>query len=244
MIDIHSHILPCVDDGCSSIEEARKLLLNAINEGISDVCITPHFSRNDDFVCRADTLINRFNELKESCGDLKINLYLGNELMIDKDLDELLLNKQLLTLNNSKYVLVEFPFEGYKDEYDEYLYNIAISGYKIIIAHPERYMWVMDNPKYIDSWISEGYLIQCNVTSLKDNKTRNFMYKLIENGKLHFISSDAHNINRPLSLMDGYNLISKKFNEDVANTLFNDNPLQVLLNKQVKNIEKCKRRLF
>ena len=244
MVDIHCHILPSVDDGCSSIEETRKLLENAINEGISDVCITPHFSRNDDFVCRANVLISKYNELKDACKDLSINLYLGNELMIDKDLDELLVDKQLLSLNNSKYVLVEFPFEGYKSEYNEYLYNISISGYKIIIAHPERYMWVINNPRNIDRWMNEGYYIQSNVTSLKNSKTRNFMFKLIEDSKLHFICSDAHSINRPLSLIDGFNLIKKKFNENVANTLFNDNPKRVLLNDEVKNTEKCKRRLF
>ena len=244
MIDIHCHILPLVDDGCSSIEESRKLLINAINEGISDVCITPHFSRNDDYVCRADALNTKFNELKNACSDLKINLFLGNELMIDKDLDELLINKQLLSLNESKYVLVEFPFEGYKSEYDEYLYNISISGYKIIIAHPERYMWVINNPKYIDKWLNEGYYIQCNVTSLNDRKIRNFMYKLIEEGKMHFICSDAHNVNRPLSLVDGYKLISKKFNDNVADVLFNDNPKKVLFNDNVQNVDRCKRRLF
>ena len=244
MIDIHCHILPNVDDGCSSIRETRKLLENAINEGVSDVLITPHFSRNDDFIKKSKELLDIFNDVKRECSDLNINLYLGNELMIDKDLDELLISHELLSLNDTNYVLVEFPFEDYKDEYDEYLYNLSISGYKVIIAHPERYKWVMDDYSYIDKWINADYYIQCNVTSLNVWKQRSLMHKMIERQNVHFIASDAHGENRPLSLIKGYEMIRNKFNENVANVLFEDNPRRLLNNEEIVNVDKCKRRLF
>ena len=245
MIDIHNHILPNVDDGSDSLDKTRKLLIDAINEGITDVCITPHFSRLDSYTYKSEQLLNKFEELKTYCIDLQINLYLGNELMIDKDLDELLISKQLLTLNNSRYVLVEFPFEVYKSEYDEYLYNISISGYKIIIAHPERYKYVIDNPnKYINKWINEGYYLQCNQTSLQDRKMRSFIFNLIENKQLHFIASDAHNSHRPLTLIDAYKLVEKKFNCEVSKLLFIDNPKNVINNNDVAILPKVKRHLF
>ena len=245
MIDIHCHILPNVDDGSKSLDETRDLLYMAKSEGISDVVITPHFSKPDGFIVNADTLNTLFEELKNNCKDIGVNLYLGNELMIDKSLDDLLTDSKILSLNGSRYVLVEFPFGGYKREFDDYLMNIALSGYKIIIAHPERYKWAVDNPdNYIDRWIDNGYFIQCNNGFVDNSIQRKFVFKLIENQKIHFIASDAHNKNRPLSLEEAYKLIAKKFDEEVSKVLFIENPSRLLENKEIINIKKIKRHLF
>ena len=138
MVDIHCHILPNVDDGSSSLELSRQLLINAYKEGIDAVCITPHFMRLNEYKIKRNELAKLFNEFEESVKDIPVDLYLGNELYIDSELDTLLLNKEICSLNDSRYVLVEFPFNNYKNEYDEYLYNISLQ-YKIIIASPERY---------------------------------------------------------------------------------------------------------
>lgn len=244
MIDIHTHILPNVDDGTSSTQETKQLLLDAINENITDICITPHFSRIDEYTYKSDYLLEQFNTLKQECKDLPINLYLGNELMIDSHLDELLLENKLLTLNNSNYVLVEFPFDKYLADYDEYLYNISLN-YKIIIAHPERYSYVQANPdKYINNWISNNYYIQVNQNGLFNHTQRKIIYKLIDNQNLHIICSDAHNINRPITLLQAYNHISNKYNKQLADILFNTNPYNVLNNKQLIKLPKVKRKLI
>lgn len=244
MIDIHTHILPNVDDGTSSIQETKQLLLDAINENITDICITPHFSRIDEYTYKSDYLLEQFNLLKQECKDLPINLYLGNELMIDSHLDELLLDNKLLTLNNSNYVLVEFPFDKYLADYDEYLYNISLN-YKIIIAHPERYSYVQQDPnKYIDNWISNNYYIQVNQNGLFNHTQRKIIYKLIDNQNLHIISSDAHNINRPITLLQAYNHISNKYNKQLADILFNTNPYNILNNLPLIKLPKVKRKLI
>ena len=245
MIDIHCHILPNVDDGSKSINETRDLLNKAKSEGISDVIITPHFSKPDNYTSKADILKTKFNELNNNCLDIGVNLYLGNELMIDKNLDELLTNSEVLSLNNSKYVLVEFPFGGYKREYDDYLLNIALSGYKIIIAHPERYKWVIEEPDlYIDKFINDGYYIQCNSSFIHNTSQKKFVFNLIENQKIHFIASDGHNMFRPISLKESYELISKRFDEDISKVLFMENPRRLLDNENIINIKKVKRHLF
>ena len=245
MIDVHCHILPNVDDGSKSLVDTRDLLNKAVLEGISDILITPHFSRVDGYLKKAKELQELFNQLKQDCLDLSINLYLGNELMIDKDLDDLLLSKDLLTLNNSKYVLVEFPFNEYKSEYSEYLRNIELSGYKIIIAHPERYKWVLDNPdKYINRWINKGYYIQCNQSFMHHYKQKRFVFNLIKQQKIHLIASDGHNINRPITLIDAYNLITKHFNKEISDILFNDNPRRLLDDKELLNVDRVKEHIF
>lgn len=242
MIDIHSHLLPSVDDGSKSLEETINLIKLAIQDGVSDICITPHFCRVDNYVVKKEELITKFNDLKEACKDLKINLYLGNELMIEQNLDLLLENDELCTLNNSKYVLVEFPFNKYKEEYNDYLYDISSLDLKIIIAHPERYDFISD--ELIDRWLHNGYLLQANANSFKDNQKKKLLFKLIENGKLSFVASDAHNTHRNTVMSDIYELIAHKFNDETAETLFNTNPKHVLNNESIIKLNKVKKRLF
>ena len=242
MIDIHTHLLPSVDDGSSDLNETRLLLETAIKDGTKDIVLTPHFCRMDNYVCRRKDLLLKFNNLKSQVKDLNINLYLGNELMIEQNLDTLLENNELLTINNSHYVLVEFPFDEYKKEYDEYLYNISSLGLKIIIAHPERYSYINEN--LINSWLKNKYCLQANARSFVRKDRKKLLFKLIQNGQLHIIASDAHNEYRPPVLSDTYKLISKKFNTQTAEILFNTNPYNVLNDIDLITLPKQKQRLF
>lgn len=244
MIDVHCHILPNVDDGANSSVVSRRLLLKAINEGITDICFTPHFSRIDNYVYKKKDLVNKFEEFKSLNSDLNINMYLGNELMINSDLDELLNHDELLTINNSKYILVEFPFDKYKEDYDEYLYNLTISGYKIIIAHPERYEYVLNDPKFINRWINNNYYLQVNQSSFNDHKRKKLIFNLLEQGKVSLVASDAHSEHRPITLIDAYNLVSKKFNQELAELLFSTNPYNILNDLDVINPPTIKKRLL
>lgn len=242
MIDIHTHILPSVDDGSQSIEMSRKLLIDAHNDGITDICLTPHFCRMDNYTYKKEYITNLFNDFKKQVKDININLYLGNELMIEHSLDELLEQKQLCTINNSNYVLIEFPFDNYKTDYNEYLYNIRMLGLKIIIAHPERYNFI--NDEIIDYWLNNGYYLQANSSSFNIREKRKLLYKLIENGYLHVIASDAHSINRPSLLSETYKLISNKFNKETADILFNINPYNILNNIDIIKPKRVKKKLF
>ena len=243
MIDIHNHIIPNIDDGSDSLELSRQLLIDAIEEEISDVCITPHFMKHGPYKLRKKELTSLFEEFKHNVADLNVNLYLGNELYIDRELDELLANDEICTMNGSRYVLVEFPFEKYKREFDEYLYNISLN-YRIIIAHPERYHYVRKDPDFVDRWIKSGYLLQSNSSSFYAKDTKKVIFYLIENGKLTFIASDAHNEYRPLTLIDAYDQIARKFSEETAELLMNVNPKRVLEDKPLKRVHPIRKRLF
>lgn len=243
MIDIHNHLIPNVDDGSNSLELSRKLLKDAIEEEITEICITPHFMKHGPFSVKKKELLERFERFKEDTKDLDVHLYLGNELFIDRALDELLMNDEVCTMNDSRYVLIEFPFETYKREYDEYLYNVSLE-YQIIIAHPERYFYVKKDHDFVERWVKEGYLLQSNSTSLNSSDSRKVIYDLIEKGKLSFIASDAHNEYRPLSLIDAYELIKRKFSEETAMELMESNPRRVIENEPVRKIPPIKKRFF
>ena len=243
MIDIHNHILPGVDDGSDSLDLSRKMLEDAIEEGITDVVITPHYMHRDIYQIKKNELTNLFNEFKSACSDLKINLYLGNELYIDSKLDELLEDDEVCSMNDSDYVLIEFPFDDYKDIYDEYLYNVSLSR-KIIIAHPERYSYVQNDVDFTKRWLDAGYYLQANTTSLYKKEEKKVIFSLIEKGKLSFMASDAHSAYRPLSLIDAYNLIGRKFSKETAKLLMNDNPERVIQNRRIIKAVPVKKRLF
>ena len=243
MIDIHNHLIPNIDDGSDSLELSRRLLKGAVSEGITEVCITPHFMKHGPFNVRKKELLELFESFKEETKDINIKLYLGNELYIDPELDELLLNDEICTMNESRYVLVEFPFEEYKREYDEYLYNISLE-YQIIIAHPERYHYVKKDHDFVKRWLNEGYILQSNTTSLSSSDSRRVIYDLLSKGRLSLMASDAHNEYRPLSMIEAYDHIARKFNEEVAEYLMNVNPKCVIENEPVKKIKPVKKHFF
>jgi len=243
MIDIHNHLIPNIDDGSDSLELSRQLLKDAIEERISDVCITPHFMKGGPYKVRKTELLELFEEFKNSVSDLNVKLYLGNELYIDRELDELLADDEVCTMNGTDYVLVEFPFEEYKRDFDEYLYNISLN-YRIIIAHPERYHYVRKNHDFVDRWLKEGYLLQSNATFPYSKDTKKVVFDLIEKGKLSLIASDAHNEYRPLSMIEAYDLISRKFSEETAKLLMDTNPMKILQNEPVKKVPAVKKHFF
>lgn len=243
MIDIHNHLIPNIDDGSDSLELSRRLLKAAASEGITEVCITPHFMKHGPFNVRKKELLELFESFKEETKDINIRLYLGNELYIDPELDELLLNDEICTMNESRYVLVEFPFEEYKREYDEYLYNISLE-YQIIIAHPERYYYVKKDHDFVKRWLNEGYILQSNTTSLGSSDSRRVIYDLLSKGRLSLMASDAHNEYRPLSMIEAYDHISRKFNEETAEYLMNINPKCVIENEPIKKMKGVKKRFF
>ena len=243
MIDIHNHLMPNIDDGSDSLELSRHLLKEAIEEGITDVLITPHYMPKGEYRVKRTELIKLFNEFKSACADLKINLYLGNELFIDSKLDEIIESNEISTMNESEYVLVEFPFTDYKDDFDEYLYNISLSK-KIIIAHPERYEYVQSDHEFVKRWLDNGYYLQANQTFRSSKTEKKVVFDLIEKGRLHFIASDAHSEYRPLHLKSCYELIERKFSKETAELLMNINPLSVIENKSIKKVPPVKKRLF
>ena len=237
MIDIHSHLVPGVDDGSQSIEESLALLKQAEEDGITELITTPHFMKNGEFRIKASELVKRFNELKQAYPG-SIKLHLGNELYIHPDLPELLEQGDILTLAESKTILVE---------YDEILYELSLK-YRIIIAHPERYHYVQEDPNFCLRWLKEGYLLQSNQNSLFKKETKKILFSMIEHGFISFIASDAHNEYRPLILKEAYDLLEEKFGASVAKQLTEENPGKLLINEEIQmeyqEIEKKKKRFL
>ena len=246
MIDIHSHLVPGVDDGSQSLEESLALLKQAEEDGITELITTPHYMKNGEYRIKASELMKRFNELKQAYPG-SIKLHLGNELYIHPDLPELLEQGEILTLAESDYILIEFPFNSYNEEYDEILYELSLK-YRIIIAHPERYHYVQENPNFCLRWLKESYLLQSNQNSLFKKETKKILFSMIEHGFVSFIASDAHNKYRPLILKEAYDILEEEFGESIAKQLTEENAGKLLINEEIQveyqEIEKKKKRFL
>ena len=140
MKDIHCHILPGIDDGARSIEESINILSKAYNNGISDIVLTPHYIKDSRYSCNNWNKSILLEELKKELKnrDIDINLYLGNEIMIDKDIISLLKSGEASSINNTKYVLIEFPMNSLRSDIEDILFEMVRNNYVPVIAHPER----------------------------------------------------------------------------------------------------------
>ena len=247
MIDIHNHILFGVDDGSPDKETSIQMLKQAEQDGIEKVILTPHYVHKQKGYSESYEVIEeRFKELKAICEQerLSIQLFIGNELFIHKDMDMFLDERKVHTMADSNYVLVEFPMSEYAENYDEYLYNISLSGYRIIIAHPERYEYVLRHPEFVNRWTVEGYLLQSNGDSLKDKRKAKVIHQLIEKGQLSFIASDGHSLGRPAVLSSAYRDIETYYSSETAERLFRLNAECILNDKPLPENPKITKHKF
>ena len=223
MIDIHTHILPNVDDGSDSFEKSVEMLNQAKEQGVTHIILTPHTILNSSTYLEKEELHNKFNQFVQKIEDIGIKVYLGSEIYFTEKSYRKLVNNELTTFNNSKYCIIEFPMHEETD-IDEALYNVKTKGYRPILAHPERYKFLdVDDVKNIKS----NALIQVNTTSLlglHGRKIKKFAFKLIKNNLVDFVSSDCHNTkDRNVNLLQAYNLVSKKFGKEKADQIFKEN---------------------
>ena len=197
MVDIHNHILPNMDDGAKSIKQSLEIIKEMSESGVTDIIGTPHFILGSKFeknnFDKEVSLENLKKELRKN--QIKMNLYLGNEVLLNKNIFELLETGKILTLNNSRYLLVEFKRDHNHSEMDDLLYSIKRKNIIPILAHPERYTYYQKHPEKLMDLKESGVLFQCNLGSFlghygKDSKR--LVKKLLKHHFIDFLSSDVH----------------------------------------------------
>ncbi len=217
MIDIHTHVIPNVDDGSPSLETSLEMIKHEISIGVDTIYCTPHhiYHRYEKSV---EEIKKAFQTLKEAVEKekLPVKLYLGQEICYShrEDIIAMLKRGELLTLNNSNRVLLEFSFTREPEDILDIIYNFNVNGYEVIIAHVERYEW-MDYNKVL-ALRNEGALIQINSNSylgLTTWKEKRFVKKLLKHNLVDFVASDTHSF-RPSTLDKSYKKIK---NPDLFN---------------------------
>lgn len=239
MIDIHTHILPGIDDGSENMEMSLKLVQTALESGVTSIITTPHCYRGVYENYAGKDLQNRWDTLHSAVrrAGLPIHLYQGMEIMACEDLPELLETGKVWTLNASRYFLVEFQF----DEDPSYCHKIIRScidaGYQPVIAHPARYYFVQDDPSIVYDWYRMGCAIQLNKDSiLGDNgpRARQTAYSLLRHCVVSCVASDAHRTywrNTDMSRLE--QALLDDFGEEYTYMLVEDNPDRILRGRRL-----------
>ena len=238
MIDIHSHILPNIDDGSRSIEETFNLIKEAKEAGFEGIVCTSHYMENYYETNRPEreVWINAIHENLEN-KNIDMNLYLGNEIYMSDNIIELLEDGKATTMNDTSYVLFELPMNAEPMNLYDMVYEMQ--QYKIvpILAHPERYSFVQTDPELIYDLIDKGVLMQANYGSIigqYGKKAQMIVQKFLENNMIHMLGTDVHRQNTiypkiPEIILELKSLIG----EEKVKELTTINPELVINNKRI-----------
>jgi len=233
MIDIHTHLLFGVDDGCRTLEDSIEMIEAAVSHEITEIILTPHYSYLRKYTKNKKIIEDNFIILKDEVKkrNINMNLYLGSEIDETDDIFDFLENQKCHTMNNTKYVLIDFGMK--KCNIDEYCYELIVKGYKPIIAHPERYRYITDINEY-RKWKKTGALIQINANNIfnsNSSQTKKMARLACKNRLVDFIASDAHKDPKRFEyLQKAYLYGLKKSDKENIDKLFFSNSKKIIMN--------------
>ena len=232
MIDIHSHILPGIDDGPRDIEETAQMLQIAIEEGITAVIATSHGEAGygED---QSKDYLEAYEKTRGYIAEhnLPIQMYYGNELYYGDGIIDALRKGEVFTLNGTHYVLVEFPvFESYS-YIERGLRELQRTGCWPILAHVERYPSLRDMKK-IRELTEQGVLIQVNASSVIGKagfQAKQFCKKLMKENLVHIVATDAHgSLHRRPMIAECLTYIERKKGKEYCRMITEDNPRHII----------------
>ena len=241
MIDVHTHILPGIDDGSRDLYESLEMAQIAAESGTQVMVATPHCNlprnfRTNFFDEEYRSLFDRTEQAIRKEG-IPLRLLPGMEVYITEDLPQLLVDGKIMPLNGSRYVLMEFAMDGDPDFARYILPRIRRTGAVPVIAHVERYGFLQDDPLLALRWREEGDVIQCNKGSFLGRFGRremNTAYYLMDCGIVDVIASDTHRpVVRTPDMGEAYELLAAQYPEDYIKQLFHINPGLLCLDKPI-----------
>ncbi len=196
-IDIHSHVLPGIDDGAQHIEESNYLIQSMVDLGFARVTTTPHTKSNVWDNTRV-IIENKREEVHQSLPELsqKVSLNTASEYYIDEEFVKLFKSEKLLTLKDDKYVLVEMSYLNAPLQLYDFLFELQLEGYKPVLAHPERYTFYHNKPKEYEKLKKAGCLFQINLLSSVGYYGKDVALaadQLLKKDMIDFVGSDIHN---------------------------------------------------
>lgn len=227
MIDLHSHILPAIDDGSKNIPQSLKMANIAVKDGIKQIVATPHITNDQGF---KQTIVNRCKELNQALKDKNIPLEIktGGEIPLFLNLEAI----HQFTMNCQRYVLIELPFDYVPVTTKEYLRQLQYNNFWPIIAHPERNNMIIENPTILFDLLENNVGIQVTSGSLVGmfgNDAKQCARFLIKKGVVTILAPDAHDHEyRPPIMSKGLKVASKLIGKTEANKLVNENPLAIM----------------
>ncbi len=233
MIDLHSHILPGVDDGPRDLEESLEMARVAVEDGITRLAATPHNANWRDGGRRA-WVQERVDGLQSVLDEQGIPLKVvpGVETYIAPDLIQHLKEERAFTLNGSRYLLIELPLHSWPLYTEQVLFEVQVQGLVPIVAHAARYLEVQEDPNRILGLVERGALVQLTAGSLTGQfgrRARDTARRLLEHNLAHLIASDSHSArSRPPRLTPGVEVAAEIIGPERARAMVTTAPAAVL----------------
>lgn len=233
MIDIHSHILPGIDDGAADVDASLILIRELVDNGVTDIVATPHYVDETNYVSNVAANTKLMKNLAARLKKEKINveLHLGNEIYICPKILKLLADGEISALNGSKYLLVELPMSGEYPGYMDAFMELQRAGYKVILAHPERYTAFFKDFDSIRELYDMGVLLQCNLGSFIGHygkQPRKIAEKLAKNDMIFAVASDIHHPRGPKFMPAVMKRLSKFYGTFELEDILEKNPRKIL----------------
>lgn len=231
MIDIHCHPLPGTDDGAKSFDIAVAMCQMAAKDGITHLVATPHCNYRYRFDAQANRA--KLKELQAAVGESP-RLLLGCDFHLSYDnLRKLARDGSDFSINNTQYLLVEFPDHFIPEQMDNVFYEIEVAGYTPILTHPERNPVIQRKPELLYHWALRGCLVQITAMSYVGGfgtRARALSEEWLERNLVQFFASDAHDLtHRPPKLSSCFKKVASARGTDVADLLLDINPAAVII---------------
>lgn len=201
--DMHSHLIPLIDDGSQSEKESIQIISELKNLGFSKIITTPH-TMSDYYKNTPEIIKNGENQVLEELkrANLEIEFDSASEYYVDYDFRQQIVKNSLLTFG-SKYLLIEFPFVDEPKDIDDIIFQLQLSGYNVVLAHPERYLYYTN--KDLKKFSEKGVLLQLNLLSITgyySDQVRKNAENLIKDDLISFVGTDCHNMNQAIKLRE------------------------------------------
>jgi tyrosine-protein phosphatase YwqE len=223
-VDIHSHLLPLLDDGVKSFEESEEIITHFQSLGYRKIITTPHVM-SDAYRNTPEGILEKLKELNAflKVKGIDITIEAAAEYYLDEYLFNLIeTDKQILTFGK-RYLLFETNFLTEPLNLKEFIFLATTKGYKLILAHPERYLYLQNNLDKAQDLINRGVLFQLNISSLTGyyaKSAKQTANKLIDQGWVHFLGSDCHHLQHIKLTKDAQHL--KYFKKALSLPLLNN----------------------
>ena len=236
MIDIHTHLIPNIDDGSKDSGDSLRQLTKMAAGGVKCVYLTSHYFRGHYQYTREE-YNQRFSDLSAQVKQAGLNLELlpGFEIFLQADIltD---IQKHSLTMGDSPYILVESDLNGLPNDFYNNIYPLLRAGYKPILAHAERYVSIMRKPSQAESLTKRNIYLQTNAGSLLGlygEKVQQTAWKLVNNGWTHFVASDDHVRGDYQAFFAARDEVEARIDNHTAHLLFHSYPAAIAKNENI-----------
>lgn len=219
--DIHSHLIPAIDDGSKDMDDSLNMISQLNKLGYKKIITTPHIM-SDGFKNTPETILGGLEKVKQALSSEQINVQMGAaaEYYLDYDFERKLDTEPLLTFGN-KYLLFEISYMNPPDNIHHVIFKMQTMGYKPVLAHPERYnFWHREFSKY-EEFVDKGVLLQMNINSLTGYysiPTKKIAEQMIDKNMISFVGTDCHHVGH-------VNLIKQVVYEPALEKLVNSDSL-------------------